>query len=208
MLPRYLSSYLASRAGLSIRVSCRARASAGCLNGVSWRALQIYTYYLIASLVTILLIAVSRDVVAIPDNHQAFIALRADPLAAIQSAIFLVSPPDLPGILVLYLELTLFSIPMFLLIAARSSAAALLVSGSLWLLAQIYPDLLPRLADHSYFNPLAWQFIFCIGMFVGTWYNSDEMSLEIFRKRPWVLLACTVVAVGLLYQVARHLTIT
>ena len=172
----------------------------GLLRGVSWRALQIYTYYLIASLVTILLIAVSRDVIAIPDNHQAFIALREDPLAAIQSAIFLVSPPDLPGILVLYLELTLFSIPMFLLIAARSSAAALLVSGGLWLLAQIYPDLLPRLADHSYFNPIAWQFIFCIGMFVGTWYNSDEMSLENFRTRPWVLLACTVVGVGLLYQ--------
>ena len=176
----------------------------GLLKRVSWRALQIYAYYLIASLVTILLIAVSRDVVAIPDNHQAFIALRAGPLAAIQSAIFLASPPELPGILVLYLELTLFSIPMFLLIAARSSQAALLVSGSVWLLAQIYPDLLPRLADHSYFNPLAWQFIFCIGMFVGTWYNSDEMSLEIFRKRPWVLLACTVVAVGLLFRVATH----
>ena len=52
---------------------------------------------------------------------------------------------------------------------------------------------------------MAWQFIFCIGMFVGTWYNSDEMSLEIFRKRPWVLLACTVVGAGLLYQFARLL---
>ena len=79
------------------------------------------------------------------------------------------------------------------------------LSGSLWLLAQTHPDLLPRLADHSYFNPIAWQFIFCIGMFVGTWYNSDEMSLEIFRKRPWVLLACTIVGVGLLYQLARIL---
>ena len=177
----------------------------GLLRSVSWRALQIYTYYLIASLVTILLIVASRDVIAIPDNHQAFIALREDPLAAIQSAIFLVSPPDLPGILVLYLELTLFFIPMFILIAAWSSAAALVLSGSLWLLAQIHPDLLPRLADHSYFNPIAWQFIFCIGMFVGTWYNSDEISLETFRKRPWVLLACTIVGVGLLYQLARIL---
>jgi hypothetical protein len=174
----------------------------GLLRGVSWRALQIYTYYLIASLVTILVIAVSRDIIAIPENHQAFIALREDPLAEIKSAIRLISPPELPGILVLYLELTLFSIPMFLLIAARSSAAALLTSGGLWLLAQLHPDLLPRLADHSYLNPIAWQFIFCIGMFVGTWYNSD-MSLEPLRTRPWVLLACTVVAVGLLYRIAR-----
>ena len=64
--------------------------------------------------------------ISIPDNHQAFIALREDPLAAIQSAIFLVLTPDLPGILVLYLELTLFFLPMFILIAAWSSAAAAL----------------------------------------------------------------------------------
>ena len=84
----------------------------GLLRGVSWRALQIYIYYLIASLVTILVIAVSRDIIAIPDNDQAFIALREDPLAAIKSAIFLVSPPELPGILVIYL-VTLFATPMF-----------------------------------------------------------------------------------------------
>ena len=122
--------------------------------------------------------------------------------AAIKSALFLISPPELPGILVIYLELTLFAISVFLLIAVRSSAAALLASGGLWLLAQLHPDLLPRLADHSYFNPFAWQFIFCIGMFVGTWYNSD-ISLEPFRRPPWVLLACTVVASGLLFRIAR-----
>jgi hypothetical protein len=174
----------------------------GLLKSVSWRALQIYAYYLIASVATILAIVLSRDIVAIPENHQAFIALREDPLAAIGSAVFLVSPPELPGILVIYLELTLFAIPIFLLIAVRSSAAALLASGGLWLLAQLHPDLLPRLADHSYFNPVAWQFIFCIGMFVGTWYNTG-MSLEPFRRPAWIAVACTVLASGLLYRIAR-----
>src|SRR5262245_25736093 len=42
----------------------------GLLRSISWRALQIYTYYLIASFVTILVIAVSRDIIAIPENHQ------------------------------------------------------------------------------------------------------------------------------------------
>ena len=177
----------------------------GLLRRVSWRALQIYAYYLLASLLTILLIVVSRDVIAIPDNHQAFITLRQPPLVAIRSAIFFVSPPDLTGILVLYLELTLFFIPTFILIAARSFAAVLSLSASLWLLAQIFPDLLPRLADHSYFNPLAWQFLFCIGMFVGTWYNSDAISVERFRKPAWVLLACTIVGAGVLYHVAHIL---
>jgi hypothetical protein len=175
------------------------------LKRVSWRALQIYTYYLVASLVTILIIVVSRDLTSIPDNHQAFIALPEDPLAAIRSAIFLVSPPDIPGILVLYLELTLF-IPLFILTAARSSAAALAISGGLWLLAQVHPDLFPHTTSHFYFNPIAWQFLFCIGMFAGTLYNSNEMSLEIFRTRAWVLLACTVVGAGLLYKLGRGLT--
>jgi hypothetical protein len=177
----------------------------GLLRAVSWRALQIYAYYLLASLLTILLIVVTRDVIAIPDNHQAFIALRQNPLAAIESAIFLVSPPALPGILVLYLELALFFIPMFILVAVRSSVAALSLSASLWLLAQFYPHLLPRLADHSYFNPMAWQFIFCIGMFIGTWYNSEGMSLELFRKPAWILLASIIVGVGILYHVTHIL---
>jgi hypothetical protein len=73
------------------------------------------------------------------------------------------------------------------------------------MLAQFHPDLLPRLADHSYFNPLAWQFIFCIGMFVGTWYQSD-ISLTPLRTWPWVLMACTVVGTALLYRIAsKHL---
>ena len=132
-------------------------------------------------------------------------AVRRARLAAMKSAILLISPPDLPGILVLYLELTLFAVPVFLLIITRSKAAALLISGGLWMLAQFHPDLLPRLADHSYFNPLAWQFIFCIGMFVGTWYQSD-ISLTPLRTWPWVLMACTVVGTVLLYRIAsKHL---
>jgi hypothetical protein len=174
----------------------------GLLRSVSWRALQIYTYYLITSLVTILAIAVSQDVIAIPENHQGFITLRESPLAAIKSAILFNAPPELPSILILYLELTLFAIPMFLLIAARSSVAALLTSGGLWLLVQFHPDLLPRLSDPSYFNPIAWQFIFCIGMFVGTRYSSDTSLVEPFRKPPWVLLACTIVGAALLYRIA------
>ena len=174
------------------------RGVSGLLKAASWRALQIYTYYLLASLITILLIVASRDLISIPDNHQAFIALREDPLSAIRSAIFLVSPPDLPGILVVYLELTLVVIPPFILITAWSGAlVALVLSGGLWLLAQIRPDLLPNLA--------AWQFIFCIGMFVGTWYNSSGFSVDNLRQRHWVLLACAIVGAALVYKLGLTL---
>jgi hypothetical protein len=169
------------------------------------RALQIYIYYLVASITTILLITLSRDIVAIPSNHQAFITLREDPLAAIRSAIFLISPPALPGILVLYLELTLVAIPLFLLMAAVSKELALLASGIIYGLSQAYPDFLRHLADHSYFNPLAWQFLFCIGMFVGTLYNTADAQLETFRTRRWLLAAWMVVGSGLIYKLARLL---
>jgi hypothetical protein len=158
------------------------------------RAFQIYIYYLVASITTILLIALSRDIVAIPSNHQAFITLREDPLTAIRSAIFLLSPPDLPGILVLYLELTLLALPLFLLIATVSRELALLASGIVYGLSQAYPDLLPRLADHSYFNPLAWQFLFCIGMFAGTLYNTEDGRWQTLQTRRWVRAAWIVVS--------------
>jgi hypothetical protein len=167
------------------------------------RAFQIYVYYVVASITTILLIALSRDIVAIPANHQAFITLREDPLAAIRSAIFLISPPDLPGILVLYLELTLVAIPSFLLIATVNRELALLTSGIIYGLSQAFPDLLPHLADHSYFNPLAWQFLFCIGMFAGTFYNADDGRLQILQTRRWVLAAWVVVATALIYKISR-----
>ena len=80
-----------------------------------------------------------------------------------------------------------------------------LLSGSLWLLAQIYPDLLPRLADHSYFNPIAWQFIFCIVMFVGTWYNSRQNLTGNFPQTRLGAIGLPVVGAGLLYKLSRAL---
>jgi hypothetical protein len=187
------------------------RALGGLIKAVSRRSLQIYAYYLIASLITIFLIVCSRDVVSIPPNHQAFISLREVPLGAIWSAIFLVSPPELPGILVIYLELTFFVIPTFLLIAARNRVLALILSALIWCLSQIYPDLLPRLADHSYFNPMAWQFLFCIGMFLGISYQDQEPLLDGLRTRSWILLAWSVVGIGLAYKLAEiavHMPVT
>jgi hypothetical protein len=174
----------------------------GLLKAVSRRTLQIYTYYLFASVLTILLITVSRDIITVPLNHQAFIALREDPLTAIRSAVFLISPPELPGILVIYLELTLVVIPLFVLIATYSRILALSISGGIWLLSQIYPELLPHLADHSYSNPVAWQFLFCIGMFVGTSYNDQSILLDRFRTRRWILVAWSVAGIGLVYRFA------
>ena len=112
----------------------------GLLRGVSWRALQIYTYYLIASLATILLIVLSRDVIAIPDNHQSFIVLREDPLGAIRSAFFSWFRHQIcPAFWCSDLELTIFSfVPCLSSSPAWSSAGGVRVSGGLWLWLSLF----------------------------------------------------------------------
>jgi hypothetical protein len=174
----------------------------GFFKAIGKRAFQIYAYYLLASIVTIAIIAASRDIWTIPLNQQAFIDLREDPFSAILSAIRLTSPPDLPGILVLYLELTVVAVPAFLLLSANGYRDALICSGLIWAFSQSFPDVLPRLADHSYFNPLAWQFIFCIGMFVGTSYTTGSNPLEGVRAKNWIILAWSIVILELSYRLA------
>jgi hypothetical protein len=174
----------------------------GFFKAIGKRAFQIYAYYLLASIVTIAIIAASRDIWTIPINQQAFIDLRQDPVSAILSAIRLTSPPDLTGILVLYLELTVVAIPAFLLYSANGYRNALIASGLIWALSQSYPNVLPHLADHSYFNPLAWQFIFCIGMFVGTSYTTGSNPLERLQSRKWIIVAWSIVLIELGYRLA------
>ena len=172
------------------------------IKAITKRAFQIYVYYLVASVATIAIIAVSRDILTIPANQQAFIALHEDPFSAILSAVRLTSPPELPGILVLYLELTLVAIPAFLLFPANGYQTALVGSGIIWAFSQSYPNVLPHLADHSYFNPLAWQFLFCIGMFIGTTYTENRKPLEGMQTKSWVLIAWSIVLIELGYRLA------
>jgi hypothetical protein len=178
----------------------------GLFTAIGKRTLQIYAYYLLASIVTIAIIAAGRDLLTIPVNQQAFIALHEDPLAAILSAIRLTSPPELPGILVLYLELTVVAVPAFLLFSANGYKSALVASGAIWAFSQVYPDALPHLADHSYFNPLAWQFLFCIGIFIGTSYTTGEDHLRHVKTRPWLMAAWAIVIVELGYRLGLVVT--
>jgi len=127
---------------------------------------------------------------------QSFILLREDPFSSIWSTIFLISPPDLPGILVLYVVLTLIVVPLFLMGAARNAPLTLAASGFIWAISQLYSDLAPRLADHSYFNPLAWQFLFSIGMFLGIKYDFDWSRLRSSPMFKWLLMAAWAIVIG------------
>jgi hypothetical protein len=116
------------------------------------------------------------------------------------------SPPDLPGILVIYLVLTLVVIPLFLWGAGASAVLTLAASGFVWAISQIYPNLLLHLPDHSYFNPLAWQFLFSIGMFVGLRYNSASPRPRMTQISKWLVTAAwTCVIFAFLYRYRSHL---
>ena len=147
---------------------------AGLTAALSKRVSQIYVYYVLASIAVILILKIAEGAIKNADVSHSFLVLRETPISAIWSTVLLTSPPDLPGILVIYLVLTSVVIPLFLWGAGASAVLTLTASGFVWAISQIYPNLLPHLADHSYFNPLAWQFLFSVGMFVGLQFNSGS----------------------------------
>lgn len=115
------------------------------------RASLIYAYYILSGIAIILLLTAASGSIK---NAGSFILLREEPISAIWSTIFLISRPELPGILVLYLLLTLIAIPLFLMGAARSGTLTLAVSGFIWAISQFYPGLAPicsiiRILTHS-----------------------------------------------------------
>lgn len=172
----------------------------GLLKAVFSRTLKIYCYYALASVATILLIAVSRDLIAVPDNHQAYITLHEAPLTAASSAVLFFYPPELLTFLILYLKLTLLVVPLFLLISVFSRRLALISSGAIWLLAQIYPNFLPQ-GGSSGVNLLGWQFLFCIGMFLGICDDCDTTSFPKYTS----VAAWTIICIGLAHEVVIFL---
>ncbi len=171
----------------------------GFLSAIARRTVKIYAFYLATSIIVILLISAAGSLATARFTDNPFVTLDGNVGSAIWSAILLTSPPALPGILVLYLMLTSIVIPLFLLGAARSSALTLAASCIIWSIAQIYPDLSPHLAAHSYFNWLAWQFLFSIGMFIGLQHGSGAPTFKLMGS--WLLTgAWLVVIVSLTYR--------
>jgi hypothetical protein len=152
------------------------RGWAGFLTAIARRTVKIYAFYLATSIIVILFISAASSLATGRFTDNPFTSLDANLGNSIWSTIFLTSPPALPGILVLYLMLTAIVVPLFLL--GRNSALPLVLSFLIWSVAQFYPDLSPHLAAHSYFNWLAWQFLFSIGMFVGLRYGSGAPTFR------------------------------
>ena len=162
------------------------------------RAGLIYVFYAAASLVTILLVAFCTRLLAPSVVFDGCSASCADGvLGASLSAIFLGDQVPFPGILVLYMALTILVGP--LLFAARQYGVAptLALSGSAWAITQFHPPAVGHVFMFPYFNPIAWQFLFAIGLFVGVQYRAPGRLA--WTPPHWLLAsAAVVVLAGLL----------
>src|SRR4029453_18338029 len=80
--------------------------------------------------------------------------------------------------------------------SALGSWLALTISASVWLVPQFHHFGAPFHTIFPHFNILAWQFLFCIGMFLGVKYRAPktrDMESETAIRRVCLALAWIVV---------------
>lgn len=93
------------------------------------------------------------------------------------------------NILPLYVVL-LLATPAFLAIARRSGLAMVAVSAMVYALARIFTINLPTwpVEGDWFFNPFAWQFLYCIGLFLGLNIRSGTFPISRFLMMMSALL--------------------
>jgi hypothetical protein len=97
---------------------------------------------------------------------------------------------------------TLVVVPAFLGAGDRYRLLVLAISGLIWVISQIFSDVILPLTNRWYFlNPLAWQFLFVIGLFVGSQYDAKQsISSTLSRHRLIVIAAWIIVISAFLYK--------
>jgi hypothetical protein len=110
----------------------------------------------------------------------------ADPVRGIVGIILLGHQIGYFDILPLYMVL-LGLAPFLILLALRDRWAMLIVSAAIYGLARWTGANLPTWPEPGswYFNPLAWQFLFALGVFAGVTHRDGG-----FRYHPWLYRAC------------------
>ncbi|MBO1324711.1 OpgC domain-containing protein [Acetobacter sp. TBRC 12305] len=97
--------------------------------------------------------------------------------------------PSNLNILPLYIVL-LAGFPVFYLLVRAQHSLALLLAGALWLLVNLDPALnFPNWLDPDgwYFNPLAWQFLFALGLSASA---EAQRHGGNFPHRTWLVVLC------------------
>jgi hypothetical protein len=170
---------------------------------IAKRAWRIYVYYVLSSGAIILLVTAAAVFWKIDyEVVEGSVGIAVQhPFTAMWSALLLISPPPASGILVLYIILTLFVVPAFLIAGVRHGVLALATSGLIWVGSQILSDFMAPLTHRWWLNPFAWQFLFSIGIFVGMKWHSKQPILPSLTQFGWVVVAAwTIVISAFLYK--------
>lgn len=153
------------------------------------RAFNLYVAHLALVMVAVAVIGgfvvVSGDTRVLAWYHLDLITEA--PVEALVGIALLTFQPAYLNILPLYVSLLLLA-PLLVMLAKRSIAAALCISSAIYLaahLAHLGPPVWPG-AGRWYFNPLAWQLLFTIGLAIGI--TLDRGGARIARRSLDVLV--------------------
>jgi hypothetical protein len=164
------------------------------------RVLEIYLGYLLVAALTFALVLCYRDALGAEYLAANDLGLLVDqPSRAFPAAVFLRYTPQYLDILPLYMALVAAA-PALTRALRRAPAATLGLSATLWAVAAVLPGLRPPNLAPASFNPLSWQFLFCIGLWAGGHYLGVGRS---FRAARGGALVCGLVIIANL--VARTL---
>jgi hypothetical protein len=144
--------------------------TAAAIRAVFHRAFTLYWVQVLISLLTIAIFAAAalwwdnEDLIEDDDRDT----VVSSPLRGISAILALAHQFGNVNILPLYVVLLLIT-PALLVLARRNDWLMLLASGLIYLAARVFELNLPSwpLDGGWYFDPLTWQFIFAIGLFVG-----------------------------------------
>lgn len=170
-----------------------------------YRAVQIYLGYLFVAFFTfVTLFALQRLAEPYFAPGGDFTLLFSDPPRALIAAADLYYTPGYLDILPLYLWLVAAA-PLLIAALRRAPRLALLASGLLWLAAETgaVPEL-PSLDPSGAvtLNPFSWQFLFCLGLWVGQHFYGGNRRFT--PTRSMQLLCGAIVLTNLLCSALDH----
>lgn len=166
----------------------------GCVKKALRRSLQIYVAYVLAALTV--LVAGALLLSSGPPNYNDYFRIGEHFGSSLLAVFTLRYHPWGFDILALYVVL-LPAMAVMLAIQRRAPEIAWIISIAAYLLVQVARHVnLPRFGDSEgwYFNPLAWQLLFFIGLYIG---DPQRRRLSLNTRWPLMLASAIMVLAGL-----------
>lgn len=205
----FLSAYLCGRIAMQRWQRQGARAATHWLLGRAWK---VYVLHLALLLLAFTVVSSLAELWRRPLVLNLFDWYHAEPRRAALSAVALVYRPPLFDIFPMYVSFLLLTIPMLALVRRLGWGALLLLSGTVWTLAQfglgrvLYAGLnggvfgsVPPTALGA-FDLLAWQFLWTLGL----WLGADGIDRAAAFGRPSPRLLSLALVVSCAFAFWRH----